>query len=306
MEKLETLDISHNKFRKLPLSLGEIENLMKLKVDDNPFEGDTKKFFERYDKREKDAFGDGTISPFENYLEKRDIPVLLKFLRKQEKKEEEKKEEEQIELIREKSREIIKKLPKIYKEITFERLSSRTGLKKDILENLLVEMINNEEINAKIRKNVLVFEMETPPALTTTDLLVDIGFNMFLSYSTLDSEHYQISMIASELEKDPLIDKVNYWEENSGENIVEFMEKTLRTSKIFLLFCSQNALNSQSVEDEWQAAFQLRKRAKMKIIPVYENEEYIPRLLWPLLNVEYTKNDISGFLNKLKKEIYRE
>lgn len=239
------------------------------------------------------------------YLEKRDIPVLLNFLRKQEKKEEEKKEEEQIELLREKSREIIKKLPKIYKEITFERLSSRTGLKKDNLENLLEEMIYNEEIDAKIRKNVLVFEMETPPTLATTEILVDIGFNIFLSYSTLDSEHYQIPMVASELEKDPLIDKVNYWEENSGENIVEFMERTLRISKVFLLFCSQSALDSQSVEDEWQAAFQLRKRGKMKIIPVYEKEEDIPRLLWPMLNVEYTKNDISGFLNKLKKEIRR-
>ncbi len=299
LKKLETLDIRYNKFKKLPLSLGGLENLTKLQVDDNPFEGETKKFFERYDKREN-------VSTFEKYLEKRDIPVLLKFLRKQEKKEEEKKEEEQIELIREKGREIVKKLPKIYKEITFERLSSRTGLKKDILENLLEEMIYKEEINAKIRKNVLVFEMETPPALATTELLVDIGFNIFLSYSTLDSEHYQIPMVASELEKDPLIDKVNYWEENSGENIVDFMERILRISKVFLLFCSQNALDSQSVEDEWQAAFQLRKRGKMKIIPVYENEEDIPRLLWPMLNVEYTKNDFNGFLKNLKKEIYRE
>ncbi len=152
----------------------------------------------------------------------------------------------------------------------------------------------------------LVFELETPPALTTPDLLVDIGFNIFLSYSTLDSENYQISLIASELEKDLLINKVNYWEENSGENIVEFMERTLRISQVFLLFCSQNALNSQSVEDEWQAAFQLRKRGKMKIIPVFENEGDIPRLLLPILNVEYTKNDINGFLNKLKKEIFRE
>lgn len=300
------LDISHNEFRTLPLSLGVLENLMKLQVDNNPFEGDSKKFFERYDKREKVVFGNGTISPFENYLEKRDIPVLLNFLREQEKREREKKDIEHVELIREKGREIIKNLPKIYKEIAFERLSSRTGLKKDVLENLLVDMIYNEEINAKIRKNVLVFEIETPPALTTTELLVDIGFNIFLSYSTLDSEQYQIPMVASELEKDPLIDKVNYWEENSGENIVDYMERNLRISKVFLLFCSQNALYSLSVEDEWQAAFQLRKRGRMKIIPVYVNEEDIPLLLWPMLNVEYTRNDISEFLNKLKKEIYRE
>ena len=306
LEKLEMLDISHNEFRTLPLSLGVLENLMKLQVDNNPFEGDSKKFFERYDKREKVVFGNGTISPFENYLEKRDIPVLLNFLREQEKREREKKDIEHVELIREKGREIIKNLPKIYKEIAFERLSSRTGLKKDVLENLLVDMIYNEEINAKIRKNVLVFEIETPPALTTTELLVDIGFNIFLSYSTLDSEQYQIPMVASELEKDPLIDKVNYWEENSGENIVDYMERNLRISKVFLLFCSQNALYSLSVEDEWQAAFQLRKRGRMKIIPVYVNEEDIPLLLWPMLNVEYTRNDISEFLNKLKKEIYRE
>ncbi len=37
----------------------------------------------------------------------------------------------------------------------------------------------------------------------------------------------------------------------------------------------------------------------MKIIPVYENKDYIPNLLMPLLNAKYTKDDFDGFIEKL-------
>ena len=128
---------------------------------------------------------------------------------------------------------------------------------------------------------------------------------MFLSYSTLDSEYFHVKEIAKRLESYPIIDRVFLWEEDSGENIVSYMERSLTITKVFVFFCSENAIRSKAVEDEWQAAFQMRKRGLMKVVPVYENEDLIPFLLSPLLNVKFTKDDFDGFIQKLHAEIIR-
>ena len=131
------------------------------------------------------------------------------------------------------------------------------------------------------------------------------GLNVFFSYSTSDTNYYRIAEIANRLENYSEIEKVFYWEEDSGENIVEYMEQTMQLSKAFVLFCSSNSLKSKAVGDEWQAAFQLRKKGTMKIIPVYENEAEIPLLLGHLLNVKFNRENIDGFVEKLYKEIMR-
>ena len=133
----------------------------------------------------------------------------------------------------------------------------------------------------------------------------DSKFNIFTSYSTIDSDHFQIKRIVKSLKNYPRIDQVSYWERDSKENIVEFMERTLRESNVFILFCSENSLNSDAVTDEWQAAFQMRKGGLIKIIPIYEVQDHIPRVLWHLLNVKYTKRDFNGFIEKLYQEILR-
>lgn len=105
---------------------------------------------------------------------------------------------------------------------------------------------------------------------------------IFLSSSSLDSKHFQIKEIKKYLERYPVISEVLYWEEDSKQNIVEFMEETLKKANVFVLFCSENSNQSKAVADEWQAAFQLRKKELMNIIPVYEEEDHIPYLLTPL------------------------
>ena len=131
------------------------------------------------------------------------------------------------------------------------------------------------------------------------------GFNIFLSYSTKDTEYFNIKEVASRLESYPKIDKVLYWEVDSGEDIVDYMERTLRISRVFVLFCSEHSIKSKAVEDEWHSAFQVRKEGKMKIVPVYENEDDIPYLLKPLLNVKFNKDNFDEFLQNLYKEILR-
>ena len=132
------------------------------------------------------------------------------------------------------------------------------------------------------------------------------GSKVFLSYSTLDTNHFRIKESSKALDSYPDIEEILYWEANSGENIVEYMERTLKDCNVFVLFCSENALNSKAVTDEWQAAFQLRKQGKLKIVPIFEDEKHIPALLTPLLNVKFIKENFIDFIIQLYKEILRE
>ena len=43
----------------------------------------------------------------------------------------------------------------------------------------------------------------------------------------------------------------------------------------------------------------------MRIIPVYEDEDDVPILLIPMLNIRYNKANFKGFINKLYQEILR-
>jgi len=131
------------------------------------------------------------------------------------------------------------------------------------------------------------------------------GLNVFISYSTLDTNYFQVSKIVKSLEMYPEINKVLFWEVDSKQNIVEFMEQTLNKTQVFVLFCSENSMKSEAVKSEWQSAYQMVKKGLMKIIPVYENEDHIPKLLWQMLNVKFVKDNFGVFIQKLYEEILR-
>ncbi len=143
---------------------------------------------------------------------------------------------------------------------------------------------------------------EVVPVVTKEE---ELKYNIFISYATVDRDYFQIKKIVEELKKYPKINQVSYWERDSKANIVEFMEETLEISNTFILFCSEDSIKSKAVKDEWQAAFQMRKEGLMKLIPVYEEQKHIPKLLWHLLNVIYTKDDFKGFIDNLYNEIMR-
>ena len=131
-------------------------------------------------------------------------------------------------------------------------------------------------------------------------------FNLFISYSTVDRDYFQIKKVVKELKRYPKINQISYWERDSTANIVEFMDKTLEVSNMFILFCSEHSIKSKAVKDEWQAAFQMRKEGLIKLIPVFEEQKHIPKILWHLLNVKYDKDDFKGFIENLYKEIMRD
>ena len=141
--------------------------------------------------------------------------------------------------------------------------------------------------------------LEPPPPLLRPKKVV------YLSCSELDFKHFDILTIVKRLESYPDIDKVIF--QKIGETQVggEYMEQKLRDSNVFLLFCSSNTMNSEKLKDEWQPAFQLRKKGLMKMIPVFENDEDIPVVLLHLPRIEFSKNTFDEFIETLHKEIIR-
>jgi len=134
---------------------------------------------------------------------------------------------------------------------------------------------------------------------------VVINFNIFLSYSTKDSDFFEIPKIAKMLESYKEISKVYYWEKDSGQNIIEYMEENLERSKVFIYFCSQNSKISKSVKLERSAAIQLQQEGKIRILPVFQDPADIPLLIKPFLGVEFHKENIEDFIINLHKEIFR-
>ncbi len=128
---------------------------------------------------------------------------------------------------------------------------------------------------------------------------------IFISYATKDSDYFQIPIIVENLKVYSEIEEISFWEADSGENIVDFMEKTLRKSNTFILFCSENSMKSEAVKGEWQSAYQISKKGLIKIIPVCENDKFIPILLMPMLYVKFNRDNFNEFIESLHHEILR-
>ncbi len=159
----------------------------------------------------------------------------------------------------------------------------------------------------KIEGKKAVVPKEAPLRPEKTEKLEKAANNLvFISYSTRDSDLFRIPEVVKLLESYPEIDNALYWEEDSGINIIDYMNENIPKSKVFILFCSENSMNSQSVKAEWQTAFQLKQEGRLSMIPVYIDPEHIPALLKPLLRIYFDTNNLENFVNNLYKEIKKE
>ena len=188
----------------------------------------------------------------------------------------------------------LERIEKFKKEKVIEPIKLVDEAITPILDKSLITEVEEKETPKKAEK---VAEVVKPEQINKR--------NVFISYSTLDREYFQISKIVKGLKKYPEIDEVLYWEADSRANIVDFMEETLKISNVFVLFCTENSMKSKAVKDEWQAAYQLRKMDMLKMIPVFEDENIIPRLLLHMLNVKFSKEKFDEFIENLHKEILR-
>jgi hypothetical protein len=119
------------------------------------------------------------------------------------------------------------------------------------------------------------------PSEKLEDLIV------FVSYATTDADTFNIEEISKRLTSYDEIKKVLYWQEHMTDNIALFMSKNVGKCDVMLLFCSENALGSVSVDKEWTAADMIGK----PIIPVFLNSEHIPPLLRSRLGFEFDLMD---------------
>ncbi|GAH00747.1 unnamed protein product, partial [marine sediment metagenome] len=124
---------------------------------------------------------------------------------------------------------------------------------------------------------------------------------IFISYATTDSEYFQISRITNELTKYPEIEKILYWEEDLKDDIYNYMNTNVGACDVFILFCSPNALRSEAVQMEWQAALKIKK----KIIPIFIEEKDIPPLLSNKLGVVFNEEDFNKTIEKIHKLILK-
>ena len=120
-------------------------------------------------------------------------------------------------------------------------------------------------------------------------------FIVFISYSTKDSNKFNIPYLSTGLCKFPEIVEAFFWEEDMNDDIIEYMDENIAKCDVFLLFCSQNALDSEPVKMEWQAALKIKK----KIIPVFKYESDIPVLLSPKLGIIYDEDDLEKTISDL-------
>ena len=124
-----------------------------------------------------------------------------------------------------------------------------------------------------------------------------MGISIFLSYATTDAELFRVSDIARALEVYEEIKDVLFYEGESYDNFVKYMNDNLGKCDVVLLFCSPNALKSGAVEKEWTAADAMDK----PIIPVFLKTDHIPPLLKSRLGVEF---DAFEFQKNIE-ELYR-
>ncbi|MFX1257833.1 MAG: TIR domain-containing protein [Promethearchaeota archaeon] len=150
-----------------------------------------------------------------------------------------------------------------------------------IIDQLKSELESEDVQQLKEQERVIEKELKK-------DMLI------FISYATEDAELYKILELAKKLETYNKIGKVFCWQEDVYDDIIKYMNENIGKCDVMILFCSPNALVSESVYDEWRAAYKLKK----PIIPVFIKLEDIPPLLSPRLAIEF---DITDFQKNVQK-----
>ncbi len=166
---------------------------------------------------------------------------------------------------------------------------------QNIIKDLFSEII--EDANEKII-NLLNSKIKLPPVSPTKktkEILV------FISYATRDAEIFKIRDIAESLTVYSDIVDVLFWQEDSKDNIIAYMNENLSKCDIMLLFCTPNALKSIPVEKEWTAADAMNK----PIIPVFLEDDHIPPLLKPRMGLKFNIFEFQKNIDNLHELILK-
>ncbi|MFX1397774.1 MAG: SCP2 sterol-binding domain-containing protein [Promethearchaeota archaeon] len=175
-----------------------------------------------------------------------------------------------------------------------------TNISEQVAPKLSNEVIDYEIKYADQNDDGTIQEQEKSKEFKIVDVIPSEekppkGAIIFVSYATKDADDYQVKEIAERLTENDEIEDVLYWQEDMKDNIIKYMNDNLGKCDLMILFCSENALKSEPVNDEWMAAKALRK----PIIPVFNIVEHIPPLLRQFLGVQFDVSSISNTINAL-------
>ncbi|MEE9378384.1 MAG: toll/interleukin-1 receptor domain-containing protein [Candidatus Lokiarchaeia archaeon] len=166
---------------------------------------------------------------------------------------------------------------------------------ENIIKDLFSEIIENANEKIISLLNLKITGEPVTPTKRTKEILV------FISYATRDAEIFKIRDIAEYLTAYSDIVDVLFWQEDSKDNIITYMNENLSKCDIMLLFCTPNALKSIPVEKEWTAADAMNK----PIIPVFLEDDHIPPLLKPRMGLKFNLFEFQKNIDNLYKLIIK-
>lgn len=122
-----------------------------------------------------------------------------------------------------------------------------------------------------------------------------MDLSVFFSYASQDGELLKVKEIAKALTQFNKIKNVLFYEGESYDDFVKYMNDTLGKCDILVLFCSPNALKSEYVEKEWTAA----EANKIPIVPIFFKPVHIPPLLKSRIGVEFDTFDLQKTIDEI-------
>ncbi len=125
------------------------------------------------------------------------------------------------------------------------------------------------------------------------------GLVLFLGYANVDSERFHIQEIAAALKQKPEIAQVLYWQKGISGTPRAFTNEHVPNCDIYLLFCSQDALQAAPMGVDWEFAH----RNKKFILPIFESIEDVPPLLRRIRGISFRKSDLKDTISQLYQEI---
>ncbi|MFX1478491.1 MAG: toll/interleukin-1 receptor domain-containing protein [Promethearchaeota archaeon] len=122
---------------------------------------------------------------------------------------------------------------------------------------------------------------------------------IFLCNSSRDTEAFKIKEVSTKLESYREIKEVVFW--RADVDFFDFIEKNLERCDVFVLFCSENALDSVAVKKDWTAADSMGKL----IIPIFQKLDHVPALLKPRGGLEFDFSDFDRNIDRLHNLILK-
>lgn len=117
---------------------------------------------------------------------------------------------------------------------------------------------------------------------------------IFLSHNYKDKD--VVEPIAMKLMEVYGYDKIFYdsWSIKPGENIIGKMNEGLHQCKWFFYFISENSLNSNMVNLEWQSALYKSAMENVNFIPIKIDDSYPPQILISTLYIDMYTNGLEN------------